>query len=522
MSMRTTIQWLSVFVLLAGGVAQAQQTPQVYDNNYALGNAPYSNPAPSAHHTILPDNEVGFVQNAQPFAPAEVSDYCLGQPAHDGYFFNYERLVWSFERPSQTTIGSRAAEGIYVENGTRVLETNSVQTNCFDARVGWGNRWEMGYVDKNNYGWLLGILDHVTQAQSVTTHGATMLFNDPNSYLFGLDFPVGFNQIVPGGIPEPGTDSNGDGIPDKDLTPHAIIPRFENLTVSNVITLNGVELMRSYRLNRLHNGGNLDVYFGARFLQVDDKFNVDSYNDRITGLVSVTLTNLTTGDVQTFATRQTGQALAAVITNTVNVANITTTPLPGTVPNFDTLYTPLDDIHIHTRVENNIVGPQFAARWSRQRGRWMHAFEARFMAGVNTQLIKQTVSIGDKYYDLGKDTTVFSTYQTINAYGQPVQVQVTAPRLGSFQGLNNFHPIGAANSKSTVVFAPLGELRLNSSYELTRNVALRFGYNFMAVNGINRGVGRTDYTLPNLGILPGGEHQSLIVHGLNFGVEYNR
>ena len=63
---------------------------------------------------------------------------------------------------------------------------NSNTTGVLESRFGNGNRWEFGYVDTDDYGWLVSILDHVSSGQNVQMPGGTVLFNDPTGFLQGF------------------------------------------------------------------------------------------------------------------------------------------------------------------------------------------------------------------------------------------------------------------------------------------------------------------------------------------------
>jgi len=80
----------------------------------------------------------------------------------------------------------------------------------------------------------------------------------------------------------------------------------------------------------------------------------------------------------------------------------------------------------------------------------------------------------------------------------------------------------AQNSLSQSEFAPLGELRLQAAYEITRSVAIKVGYTAIYMGGIARASNTIDYTLPNLGIRNGFSDQTLFAQGLTIGFEINR
>ena len=94
-------------------------------------------------------------------------------------------------------------------------------------------------------------------------------------------------------------------------------PLFDFLQATNETVLDGVEVMRMYRVPRLHNGGTFELLYGVRYMHIMDHFIVDA----IGGI--------------------------------------------------------LDEDAWDTKVENDIVGPQIGGRYSNQRGRWTFAAEGR-------------------------------------------------------------------------------------------------------------------------------------------------
>ena len=111
MCIRRIFSWL-----LAGGAvmlasqAVGQQTPQSYDNRWAYGNAPYSNARMESQPPLIPFGPHGFQHNAQPFAPADISDYGTGPKPKVGWFFSYDRLIWTLSKPSTETSNVSASK----------------------------------------------------------------------------------------------------------------------------------------------------------------------------------------------------------------------------------------------------------------------------------------------------------------------------------------------------------------------------------------------------------------------------
>ncbi len=322
---------------------QYQSPTPVYEN----GSAPYSDDTPEQGHGFSPFSPVHFEPDYEMFAPAETSGYGNGPRAKIGYFGSYERVFWSISKPATATIGSQSAEGFGPGPGGVVdqFNTNTADTGFLLANGAWGNRWELGYVDDDNYGWLVSILDHVSQAQYHVFNGAQVLFNDPGQLLSGfapfvdpvtgatIDRDINNNHIfgrfgqdigVANPNPPPSTIFFGNPtqpapVDTGDLVP--LVPSFYWLIAKNVTQINGTEVMRMYRAPRLHSGGFFELLYGVRWLQVNDTFLVMG----IGGL--------------------------------------------------------LDNSTWSTRAQNNMVGPQLGARFWSQRGRWITSFEARRHGG---------------------------------------------------------------------------------------------------------------------------------------------
>ncbi len=294
---RPWVVGLAAVLLLAAGTTRAQQTPQNFDNTYAYGNAPYSNADTTPHKGWTPFAPVGFLQDWEPFAPVDISDYGNGIKPRKGFFFGYDRMEWTISRPRITDVGNPNMPGYFLEPGGNLLnpvttpvpsqaglttlggtfyESNSENTSQLVSRFGPGNRWEFGYMDTNDYGWLVSVIDHVSQNQAFSGIGGTVLFADPTGFLQGfVAQPTstssggggGSSSTNPGDVDLNGNGTNGrDGTGTGTTTTPALpdngdartfIPRFQYLAYSLHTELNGVEIMRMYRLPRLHNGGTL-------------------------------------------------------------------------------------------------------------------------------------------------------------------------------------------------------------------------------------------------------------------------
>ncbi len=144
--------------------------------------------------------------------------------------------------------------------------------------------------------------------------------NSPAPGDYGLYFPqlsILNNKFVPAGTPGATTftQAGGDEV--------VFTPTFTTLVIADKVTTTGVEVMRLLRQPQLHNGGTLDFMYGARYLQVNDVFQVYGFGGGF------------------------------------------------------------DAMAITQKVLNNVVGPQIGARYSKQRGRWSFFSEGRFFPAAN-------------------------------------------------------------------------------------------------------------------------------------------
>jgi hypothetical protein len=218
-------------------------------------------------------------QHWSPFGPSEVrydfemfkapdlSTYPNPKSNH-GIFLQYDRLYWGMSKPASAQIGSTTAAPAIVNSYTGLPfpgvipppfapfpDFNSVDTGHLTGQGGWGNRWEIGYMDPENVGWMVSILDHVQQNQTYFFQDVQLQFDDPGQWLQGytrLTTPLGIVFVDQG----------------------KMVTAFDNLSYANSTTLGGVELVRMNRGPVLHGGGFFDVLYGARWFQLGDRFTV--------------------------------------------------------------------------------------------------------------------------------------------------------------------------------------------------------------------------------------------------------
>jgi Putative beta barrel porin-7 (BBP7) len=142
-----------------------------------------------------------------------------------------------------------------------------------------------------------------------------------------------------------------------------------------------------------------------------------------------------------------------------------------------------------TTILNNIVGPEVGLRWTNQRQRWQLSADTRFTFGYNVENFRQADGMGEELIP--------------GALNRPLFLQPTFSHYSLMKD----------------DFSPLGELRVETSYYLTQNFSLKLGYNGMYVGNVRRAADSVRYFLPDMGFQDRGT-QNLLVNGVNFGVEF--
>jgi hypothetical protein len=273
---------------------------------------------------------------AQYFGTADVSTFGTPPPPNEGYFFSMEGLYWSVQRPNVDLIGAPGSSLVdtsvttvtnpdgstHPEIGT-FPQTSSDRNNFINSEFQAGQRFELGRVENYN-GWLLSIYRLQGNDQTFIGQPASVLFTDSFGLLFGK---IGvFHEIVntPSGLVDNGlTAVNGN-----------LGTIFNSITVNNHIDTWGVELSYLRRTMTFHDGGNMEFYLGARYLEFNEDFNIAASG--------------------------------------------------GT----------LDQTFWNTSAGNHIVGPQIGTRYFRKAGRWTVSAEGRFLAGLNVQNLTQEGTFG--------------------------------------------------------------------------------------------------------------------------------
>jgi hypothetical protein len=136
-------------------------------------------------------------------------------------------------------------------------------------------------------------------------------------------------------------------------------------------------------------------------------------------------------------------------------------------------------------------GGQLGARVFRQRGHWLLSADVRFFAMANFQTLRR---INEESFLPVPDLSGAATLSDIiNPLGTGGDIN----RTESYQHATQF--------------CWGGEVRGEASYELTRDINLRFGFVFL---DLGQGIGRGDLMRLN--------NQAVQMAGLTFGVTVNR
>ncbi len=149
----------------------------------------------------------------------------------------------------------------------------------------------------------------------------------------------------------------------------------------------------------------------------------------------------------------------------------------------------LGDSSWDTSIDNQIVGPQVGLTWVNRRQRWSISTDVKFTFGYNVQDWSQTAAMGSGLIPGATNSLL---------YGRPTW---------SEQGLRKEQ------------FSPVGELRVEAAYHLTKAFALKAGYTGMYVGNVRRAAQSVRYFLPTMGFQDAGT-QNLVVNGFNLGVEF--
>ncbi|HVX61003.1 MAG TPA: BBP7 family outer membrane beta-barrel protein [Pirellulales bacterium] len=479
----------------------------------------------AAAQELQEDEWLPGIRDTKLFAPADLSYYGNGPRRNKGWFFTIEGLQWATSAPERTSIGNPDYHPLTYDGQGYAIQQNTMDTGFIIPYMRQGERLQLGFVDEDGKGWLVG----TTVLHSATSHGyasnAGVSFyapfvngvnalegfvqeplvvptNQPDGFIGGgqggniaiVNADINHNNVfgatgqdigTPNATPPPDFVPPPDGFPDilaatdyGDLVQLPVI--FPHLETKYTSRLWGIEVMRTWQLAKGKHGGAWDFMAGVRYLRFRDNFYFSG-----------------TGPSQT---------VTLVPVNGSSSSSNTTSP--GTV-----MVGVLSDTAFTQTGDNNLVGPQIGLRNLIGKGRFSLATEARFMASANFQNIRQNGWVASRA-NMGRIIPTFPLiYQDNNVNYGTIVPQISTPNL-SPQGVNHTH--------HSTQFSPVGELRLNAQYQIYRSLSVSVGWTGLVMGGMARSTNMVNYALPNLGILNTGNRQVVFVNGVTFGVNFNR
>jgi hypothetical protein len=397
---------------------------------------------------------------SQVFAPADVSTYGGPIAPSEGYFFQFDALYWTISAPKSQVVGA-PGETRLVSYGPHPIsdqdlisdqrvETSTLDTGDLKNNFSIGNRFEFGQVE-GPHGWMVDVFQLRNQGDVLVYPQADVVFKDPpqgdpnGTRLLQGDVPL-FPFLYP---------TNG-----------SVVVRDLPVTLYNVEMVTqtktwGVEASYLHRFKTFHNGGTLEVFGGARYLELNDYFGIHAGADP--------------GDL--------------------------------VVPSF------LSDSYWFTSADNHIVGPQIGARWFKKQGRWTFSTEGRFMAGLNCQNFHQSYNIGPNLQPGGVEGNGNSGGngpRTGSATGSGIyNPTAMAPSAGGYDAYAR-------------VFTPLMELRVEGRYQITRSFSFHAGWTGFWMDNIARANAAINYQVPAMGLDLSNNKQNLFMDGLTIGFDVNR
>lgn len=474
----------------------------------------------AAAQELTEDEWLPGFKDTRLFAPADLSYYGNGPKRNRGWFFTADAVGMSTNQPDRVPIGNPDYHPLVFDGEGFTTQPNTQDTGFITPRLQSGQRYQLGYVDDEGKGWMVGSLVLTTSTSQLTTGNAGVSFfapfvngvsplegfaesvlpippNQPAGFigggggtgtnnLFVVDADLNGNGIfgasgqdigTPNANPPPAFVPPPDGFPDiphatdfGDLVQFPII--FPHLTTKYSSRFWGVEVMRTWQMAKGRHGGAWDLMAGVRYVRFRDNFYFSG-----------------TGNHTTVALIPPPPALGDVYSGILS----------------DTAFTQTAD--------NNVVGAQIGLRYVKGKGRLSFSSEARFMAGANFQAAQQNGWIANRpNAALNRPNFVLLPHDnTIFRYG--FVPSVTTP---------NLYNLGVHHTHYATQFSPLGELRLGLNYQVYRSLAVNVGWTGIVMGGVARSPNMVSYTLPDMGILNQGTRQTVFIQGITLGVSINR
>jgi hypothetical protein len=496
----------------------------------------------------VPFGPSNYEQDLQLFAPFDVDLDNQADDQWSGYFFEYNKLFWSYsgeriivgnEEVSDTITWFNGVQNIVLSGQGQFAEViyqvnpqdevdpdfpvpaphlirNSLRDVPPDAGFALGNRYEFGYQDQG-HGWQVGILDgpelNQTQfygfAPDPALGGGLPPFIDD-------DF-TGPDDIGPGGgdPADPGTRAFGWGsVPILFETPPGYLVGFRDYL--NLLAGAGIGTQVGPMMYVGNYGASQeDDEIPVDFYRLTDDIDEDGFNG--VGFVldpdgNVILVFTDFGDLHEFniffdsvnirtSTETDGVELMWThnLTNNHYMAKHQNNRL--TLSGGARFLRMYDQFRVDaegsilgrsfwdTSFTNQIVGPQVGLRWENQRQRWRLSADTRFMFGYNVADWDQNGLMGEELIP--------------GAVNRPLYARPTA----------------FADGLQENEFSPVAELRVQASYHVWKGAALKAGYTGSYIGNIRRAASSVRYALPDMGYVDAGT-QDFLINGFDLGVEF--
>ena len=379
--------------------------------------------------------------------------------------------------------------------------TNGILDGTPDAAIGWGERYELGYSDGER-GWIVGILDG-PEANSGGTFGAGeggIYRSQTSSDLPGTD-PFFVTDLI---------DADGDGVLDNLGAFNELFALgFGSVAVNFSAPEGFFRGFRDYQINSSPTAGTVTgpIYYVGNYGTIDDNEDFEDGSDT-TGIADDL-----NGNLDTFF---------LVLSDLDGDGTIDDDEIIGTITDFGDLYefdVFFDEVTVRNRVEldgielmlthemkmghrleqgrrdhlqfrygvnflrlrdeftfqglgsilgrttanhevdNQIVGPQVGLRWTRDRGKWDFTLDGRVTFGYNIADLTQNDIFGEEL----------------------IPGALNRPALG--------RTTTTVDSRRFDGFSPLGELRAEFRYKITKALAIKAGYTGQVHRQCPTGVG---------------------------------
>lgn len=216
----------------------------------------------------------------------------------------------------------------------------------------------------------------------------------------------------------------------------------------NNLKMSSFELNKVWRLKQYHNGTTMEPSLGYRYMNVRDYYTRNVAFDELPGTVGIPVYAI-------------GDEFLRVIQHSA-------------------------------QFENQMHGGQIGARIFRQRGHWLLSADVKFFTMANFQSLKV---LNQQSYLPNPDLELVDG--------------VNEPKISPFGIGGDVNRQVQYQRATQFVFG--GEVRGEASYELTRDINLRFGF---TVLDLGQGIGRGDLLRLN--------NQGVVMAGVTFGFTVNR